>query len=184
VAESHRGVVADVPKTGFGRGGLRRQLRDRSGDEGRYAAAKPESEGMGVGSSSQTAEAPEAHFCVPYLRNGALGYTATRFTQPPVSGRSSPSYFALQSGVRLLGLLVLRGPVAQSGERRPRMAEVTSSSLVGSTPNGGLLPTRHFGLVPERRFARCLVISPAGHQLMMRNACRFLHHCEASCRCV
>jgi hypothetical protein len=72
VAESHRGVVAHVPKTGFGRGGLRRQLRDRSGDEGRYTAAKPESEGMGVGSSSQTAEAPEAHFCVPYLRNGAL----------------------------------------------------------------------------------------------------------------
>src|SRR5215218_611589 len=73
VAESHRGVVAHVPKTGFGRGGLRRQLRDRSGEEGRYAAAKPESEGMGVGSSSQTTEAPEAHFCVPYLRNGALG---------------------------------------------------------------------------------------------------------------
>src|SRR5215210_2171197 len=72
VAESHRGVVAHVPKTGFGRGGLRRQLRDRSGEEGRYAAAKPESEGMGVGSSSQTTEAPEAHFCVPYLRNGAL----------------------------------------------------------------------------------------------------------------
>ena len=27
-----------------------------------------------------------------------------------------------------------QGPVAQPGERRPRMAEVTSSSLVGSTP--------------------------------------------------
>jgi hypothetical protein len=39
----------------------------------------------------------------------------------------------LQSGFRLLGLLRLQGPVAQSGERRPRMAEVTSSSLVGST---------------------------------------------------
>src|SRR5215210_7754794 len=76
VAESHRGVVAHVPKTGFGRGGLRRQLRDRSGEEGRYAAAKPESEGMGVGSSSQTTEAPEAHFCVPYLRNGALVHRA------------------------------------------------------------------------------------------------------------
>jgi hypothetical protein len=29
---------------------------------------------------------------------------------------------------------MLPGPVAQPGERRPRMAEVTSSSLVGSTP--------------------------------------------------
>ena len=27
---------------------------------------------MGLGSSSQTAEAPEAHFCVPPLRNGAI----------------------------------------------------------------------------------------------------------------
>jgi hypothetical protein len=33
----------------------------------------------------------------------------------------------------MLGLLTHHGPVAQSGERRPRMAEVTSSSLVGST---------------------------------------------------
>ena len=40
---------------------------------------------------------------------------------------------SLQSGTRLLGLLKPHGPVAQSGERRPRMAEVTSSSLVGST---------------------------------------------------
>jgi hypothetical protein len=45
-----------------------------------------------------------------------------------------PSLRALQSKARLLGLLRLQGPVAQSGERRPRMAEVTSSSLVGSTP--------------------------------------------------
>ena len=45
-----------------------------------------------------------------------------------------PSLLALQSGPRLLGFLGFYGPVAQSGERRPRMAEVTSSSLVGSTP--------------------------------------------------
>ncbi len=44
-----------------------------------------------------------------------------------------PSLLALQSGPRLLGFLGFYGPVAQSGERRPRMAEVTSSSLVGST---------------------------------------------------
>ena len=34
----------------------------------------------------------------------------------------------------MLGLLESLGPVAQLGERRLRMAEVTSSSLVGSTP--------------------------------------------------
>jgi hypothetical protein len=39
----------------------------------------------------------------------------------------------LQSGARLLGLLRLQGPVAQSGERRPRMAEVRGSSPLGST---------------------------------------------------
>ena len=54
--------------------------------------------------------------------------------QPPRKVSPHPSLRALQSGARLLGLLRLQGPVAQSGERRPRMAEVTSSSLVGSTP--------------------------------------------------
>jgi hypothetical protein len=45
-----------------------------------------------------------------------------------------PSLPALQSGARLLGLLRLQGPVAQSGERRPRMAEARGSSPLGSTP--------------------------------------------------
>jgi hypothetical protein len=44
-----------------------------------------------------------------------------------------PSLPALQSRARLLGLLGLQGPVAQSGERRPRMAEVRGSSPLGST---------------------------------------------------
>src|SRR5919112_4692215 len=52
----------------------------------------------------------------------------------PAQVSPQPSLPALQSEARLLGLLRLQGPVAQSGERRPRMAEVTSSSLVGSTP--------------------------------------------------
>jgi hypothetical protein len=49
--------------------------------------------------------------------------------------KASPhfSLSALQSGARLLGLLRLQGPVAQSGERRPRMAEVRGSSPLGST---------------------------------------------------
>src|SRR5215210_4937788 len=107
VAESHRGVVAHVPKTGFGRGGLRRQLRDRSGEEGRYAAAKPESEGMGVGSSSQTTEAPEAHFCVPYLRNGALG------PSPLVPGTTNvPSSLPLFTPLRGRG--ILRSPLSRT----------------------------------------------------------------------
>ena len=44
-----------------------------------------------------------------------------------------PSLRTLHSGARLLGLLRLQGPVAQSGERRPRMAEVRGSSPLGST---------------------------------------------------
>ncbi len=44
-----------------------------------------------------------------------------------------PSLLALQSGPRLLGFLGFYGPVAQSGERRPRMAEVRGSSPLGST---------------------------------------------------
>ena len=73
VAEPHRGVVAAISKTGFGRGGLRRQLRDRPGDEGRHWPVESQSEGVGVGTGTQTAQASEAHFCVPYLRNDAIG---------------------------------------------------------------------------------------------------------------
>jgi hypothetical protein len=54
-------------------------------------------------------------------------------TSPPSKASPYPCLPTLQSVLWLLGLLRLRGPVAQSGERRPRMAEVTSSSLVGST---------------------------------------------------
>jgi hypothetical protein len=72
VAEPHRGVVAYVQAAGAGRGGFRRQLRDRTGGEGRHPAIEPQSETMGVGPPSQIAKASETHFCVPYLRNGAL----------------------------------------------------------------------------------------------------------------
>ena len=63
-----------------------------------------------------------------------------------------PSLRTLHSGARLLGLLRLQGPVAQSGERRPRMAEVTSSSLVGSTSEIRLnkRETAHAGKGQER----------------------------------
>src|ERR671911_166653 len=51
----------------------------------------------------------------------------------PAQVSPQPSLPALQSEARLLGLLRLQGPVAQSGERRPRMAEVRGSSPLGST---------------------------------------------------
>src|SRR5215207_11425385 len=51
----------------------------------------------------------------------------------PAQASPQPSLPALQSETRLLGLLRLQGPVAQSGERRPRMAEVRGSSPLGST---------------------------------------------------
>jgi hypothetical protein len=60
------------PQTGTSRGGLRRQLRDRSADEGRHPAVEPQSEAVGMGTTSQTAQASEASFYVPSLRNGAL----------------------------------------------------------------------------------------------------------------
>jgi DDE superfamily endonuclease len=41
-------------------------------NEGRYSPVESESEAVGVGPASQTTEAPDAHFCVPPLRNGAL----------------------------------------------------------------------------------------------------------------
>ena len=47
--------------------------RDRSGEEGRHSPVESESEAVGVGTTSETAEASEAHYCVPSLRNGALG---------------------------------------------------------------------------------------------------------------
>jgi hypothetical protein len=72
VTEPHRGVVAAVQAAGAGRGGFRRQLRDRSGGEGRHPAIESQSETMGVGPPSQIAKASEAHSYVPYLRNGAL----------------------------------------------------------------------------------------------------------------
>jgi transposase len=40
--------------------------------ESRHPAAKPQSQSLGLGSSSQTAEVSEAYVCVPPLRNGAL----------------------------------------------------------------------------------------------------------------
>jgi hypothetical protein len=52
---------------------------------------------------------------------------------PPTKVSPQPSLPALQSEARLLGLLRLQGPVAQSGERRPRMAEVRGSNPLGST---------------------------------------------------
>ena len=46
----------------------------------------------GVGSSAKTAEASEAHFCVPYLRNGALDPPPTEHsTSKPLKCRADPS---------------------------------------------------------------------------------------------
>jgi hypothetical protein len=82
VAEPDRGLVAYIPQAQADTcwGGLRRRIRDRSGNENRCPAPKPESQPVGVGSEAQTAAVPEANHCVPYLRNGALDHGAD-FTQ-------------------------------------------------------------------------------------------------------
>jgi len=64
--------VETVLTRSLGRTELRRCWRDRVGHEGSYQATQPSSKTLGVGSSTETAEASEAHFCVPYLRNVAL----------------------------------------------------------------------------------------------------------------
>lgn len=61
-----------IPAAGASRDRFRRQLLDRLCDEGRYSPVESESEAVGVGTTSKAAEASEAHFCVPSLRNEAL----------------------------------------------------------------------------------------------------------------
>jgi hypothetical protein len=72
VVEPHRSMVASFSQAGACRTRLRRRLRNRSSNEGRHPAIRPESQSLGVGPPSHTAEVSEAHFCVPSLRNGAL----------------------------------------------------------------------------------------------------------------
>jgi hypothetical protein len=64
---------ASLQAPGFSWAVLRRWIRDRPSDEGRHPAVERQSEPVGVGTTTQTAEASEAHFCLPPLRNGALG---------------------------------------------------------------------------------------------------------------
>src|SRR5829696_6760421 len=72
LAQPPRSVVATISTRSIGRTELCRCGGDRAGHEGSYQATQPSSKTLGVGSSAETAEASEAHFCVPYLRNGAL----------------------------------------------------------------------------------------------------------------
>src|SRR5215203_1651839 len=70
LVEPDRGVVATAfPAAGSRRSGLRRRIRGRQGEEGRHPAAKPKSQPVGVGSSSQTAAVPETHLCLPTFRS-------------------------------------------------------------------------------------------------------------------
>ena len=52
------------------------------GNEGSYQATQPSSKTLGVGWSTETAEASEAHFCLPPLRNGALGTRVRPLMRP------------------------------------------------------------------------------------------------------
>src|SRR5215203_1550764 len=72
LAQPPRSVVATVQTRGLGRTELRRRAGDRVGYEGSYQATQSSIKTLGVGSFAETAEASEAHFCLPPLRNGAL----------------------------------------------------------------------------------------------------------------
>ncbi len=65
--------MESVSTRSLGRTELRRCGGDRAGQEGSYQATQPSSKTLGVGSLAETAEASETHFCVPHLRNGAVG---------------------------------------------------------------------------------------------------------------
>src|SRR5215216_6085978 len=73
LAQPPRSVVATVQTRGLGRTELRRRAGDRVGYEGSYQATQSSIKTLGVGSFAETAEASEAHFCLPPLRNGAVG---------------------------------------------------------------------------------------------------------------
>src|SRR5918993_1363339 len=83
VAEPDRGMVAAIPAAGAGRDRFRRQRRDSPCDEGRHPAAESQSQTVGVGTTSKTAEESDAHFCVPSLRIGALVYGQAKWGYVP-----------------------------------------------------------------------------------------------------
>src|SRR5215204_3360039 len=85
LAQPPRSVVAIISTRSIGSTELCRCGGDRAGHEGSYQATQPSSKTLGVGSSAETAEAPEAHFCVPYLRNGALERFSQRLQRQVVS---------------------------------------------------------------------------------------------------
>ena len=89
LAEPAGGMVADVPPRGLGRAALCRRRGDRTGYEDSHQTAQSSGETVGVGPTSQTAQTSEAHFCVPYLRNEALG---PRLAPPPGPNPTGSTY--------------------------------------------------------------------------------------------
>ena len=65
-----------VSTRSLGRTELCRCWRDRVGQEGSYQATQPPSKTLGLGSSAETTSASATIFCLPPLRNGALGGVA------------------------------------------------------------------------------------------------------------
>src|SRR5215216_4379911 len=88
LAQPPRSVVATVQTRGLGRTELRRRAGDRVGYEGSYQATQSSIKTLGVGSFAETAEASEAHFCLPPLRNGAISQSPTS----PKTIRNSPNF--------------------------------------------------------------------------------------------
>jgi hypothetical protein len=73
LAQPPRSVVATVSTRSLRRTELRRCGGDRAGHEGSYQATQPSFKTLGVGSSTEATPTSAALFCVPPLRNGALG---------------------------------------------------------------------------------------------------------------
>jgi hypothetical protein len=103
-------------------------------------------------------------------------------TSPPSKASPYPCLPTLQYVPWLLGLLRLRGPVAQSGERRPRMAEVRGSSPLGSTlffllfagktKKARRSPGRYLGLLTATVLQPATVAHPPGRGSQDPSRCR------------
>ena len=105
MAEYDRGMVAAIAAAGASRDRFRRQSYEidyaRLCEEGRYSPVESQSEAVGVRTTSKAAEAWEAHFCVPSLRNGALGSRCAGYGRNGVAGilktqRTGDSYIVAQ----------------------------------------------------------------------------------------
>src|SRR5215211_8390556 len=92
LAQLAGGMVETVSTRSLGRTELCRCWRDRVGHEGSYQATQPPSKTLGLGSSAETTSTSATIFCLPPLRNGAIGQQESSYAPfEPAAGPASQS---------------------------------------------------------------------------------------------